>query len=151
MIMEEQIQIKFRLGSISEDSVKISLLQSCNDKLCPESIRFQFKVDVALDLEGETIMVVPHVRYKLNESTILQAEASFKYEVLGLKNNTSFDEDTGEIKQKADIIPTLVSASFSSLRGIIYSATKDSPLEKYPVPLVGIPALIQKIGVSVVK
>jgi len=149
--MEEQIQIRFKLDLISKEYIKVEIPQNIPIDLSSDDIRFQFKVDVVFNLREDTISVTPFVRYKLKDSDILNANASFEYKVPELKSITSFNKDTGEIKQKADIVPTLVSASFSSLRGIVYFATKGGPLERYPVPLVGISVLVQNLGVSIIE
>lgn len=149
--MEEQIQISFKLDTIKDEINHINISEATQKDLCPETLRFQFKVNVELNLTDETITVIPMVRYKCKEKEILNSESTFVYNVPGLKANTSFSSETGEIKQKADIIPTLVSASFSSLRGIIYSATKGTPIQGYPVPLVSMDNLISKIGVSIIE
>lgn len=149
--MEEQVQISFRLDSITNESVNINATDNVLKDMDPETIRFQYRVNVELNLSKETITVTPDVRYKCREVTILTSEAQFVYSVPGLKANTLYNSETGEIKQKADIIPTLASASFSSLRGMIHFATKETPVNEYPVPLVGIDSLIQKIGISVVE
>lgn len=149
--MEEQVQISFRLVTIKNEKNHINISEAIQKELDPETLRFQFKVNVELNLTDETITVIPMVRYKCKETEILNSESTFIYNVPGLKANTSFSSETGEIKQKADIIPTLVSASFSSLRGIIYLAAKGTPIQGYPVPLVGMDNLISKIGISVIE
>jgi len=149
--MEEQVQISFKLNSIGNESTTFNIQNEDIKIISHENIRFQFKVNVELNLHDETITVIPFVRYKCKETEILKSEAQFSFDVPGLKGNTSYDRETGEIQQKADIIPALVSASFSSMRGIIYSSTKDSVLSYYPLPLVEMDALLQKIGISVVE
>lgn len=149
--MEEQVQISFKLNSISSEFTTLNIQNENVMSISSDILRFQFKINVELNLHDEIINVIPFVRYKCKDIEILKSEALFSFDVPGLKSNTLYVKETGEIQQKADIIPTLVSASFSSMRGIIYSATKDSILKNYPLPLVGMDSLLQKIGISVVE
>ena len=52
---------------------------------------------------------------------------------------------------KVNIFPTLLSAAYSSLRGIVYARTLATPLEKYPIPIIDINTLLSKNGISIVE
>ena len=149
--MEEKTPISFRLNSILDESTSIKITKDITNQLSLETLRFQFKVNVELDLHNDKVSVTPFVRYKCKETEILSSSATFIYDIPGLKNNTDYDKTSGEINQQADIIPTLVSASFSSMRGIIFYATKNNILNSYPLPLVGLDSLLHKLGISVIE
>ena len=80
---------------------------------------------------------------------LFQAESKTVFVVNSLNEIINRDDSKNTITFSFDIVPTLVGASYSTLRGIVYKETKNGPLEKYPMPLMPMNVLVEKCVFSV--
>lgn len=147
--MEKEKPISIRICSVEETRVE----NNCGIKdlagLTEDSLAFQFKVNTAINLVNETITVFVSIRYKFENADLFQAGTKVVFEVSSLDKMVTRDSDNNTVTFSYDIIPTLVNASYGTLRGIVYKETKNTPLEKYPIPLMPMKVLVDKCVVAV--
>ena len=107
------------------------------------------KMETLLKMNEDLILVKPSVRLLYNESPVLTASVIVSYNVQTLDNAFSIDRDNQQINIKADILPSFIGAAYSTLRGIVYARTIDTPLATYPIPMIELQTLISKNAISV--
>jgi len=147
--MEKEKPINIKLLSVEETSI----VNNCGGKdltdLSEDVLGFQFKVDSMINLAKETMTVNTTIRYRYNNADLFQAGSKTVFVVTSLNEIVTRDDSKNTITFSFDIVPTLVGASYSTLRGIVYKETKNGPLEKYPVPLMPMKVLVEKCVFSV--
>lgn len=146
--MEEPNNIKFRLLSITnERTTSIADVPFINE----ESLKFQYKTGTIVKLGENIITVIPSIRYMDGDTFHFESSAEFNYSVLSLGDIMVVDKENNKLNVKANILPTLIGAAYSSLRGIVYARTLTTPLEKFPIPIIDINTLMLKNGISVLE
>ena len=148
--METPNNIKFRLVSITDEQTQSIPDGIDRSAISEESLQFQYKIETVIKFAGNTITVVPHIRYMLEGAVLFESSAAFNYSVLPLDAVMDVDQENKKLNMKVNILPTLLSAAYSSLRGIVYARTWATPLEKYPIPILDIDMLLSKNGLSVI-
>ena len=147
--METKNNIKYRIDSINQDDFSLNIegvdLSNMNDL----TLKFQYKMETLLKMNEDLILVKPSVRLLYNESPVLTASVIVSYSVQTLDNAFSIDRDNQQINIKADILPSFIGAAYSTLRGIVYARTIDTPLATYPIPMIELQTLISKNAISV--
>lgn len=147
--METKNNIKYRIDSISQEEFSLNIegvdLSNMNDL----TLKFQYKMETLLKMNEDLILVKPSVRLLYNESPVLTASVIVSYSVQTLDNAFSIDRDNQQINIKADILPSFIGAAYSTLRGIVYARTIDTPLATYPIPMIELQTLISKNAISV--
>lgn len=147
--METKNNIKYRIDSINQEEFSLNIegvdLSNMNDL----TLKFQYKMETILKMNEDLILVKPSVRLLYNESPVLTASVIVSYSVQTLDNAFSIDRDNQQINIKADILPSFIGAAYSTLRGIVYARTIDTPLATYPIPMIELQTLISKNAISV--
>lgn len=147
--METKNNIKYRIDSINQEEFSLNIegvdLSNMNDL----TLKFQYKMETLLKMNEDLILVKPSVRLLYNESPVLTASVIVSYSVQTLDNAFSIDRDNQQINIKADILPSFIGAAYSTLRGIVYARTIDTPLATYPIPMIEMQTLISKNAISV--
>ena len=147
--METKNNIKYRIDSINQEEFSLNIegvdLSNMNDL----TLKFQYKMETLLKMNEDLILVKPSVRLLYNESPVLTASVIVSYSVQTLDNAFSIDRDNQQINIKADILPSFIGAAYSTLRGIVYTRTIDTPLATYPIPMIELQTLISKNAISV--
>ena len=149
--MEDPNNIKFRLVSITNEKTSTIPEEVTISSISEESLQFQFKIGTVIKLAENTITVVPSIRYMFEGAVLFESSAEFNYSVLSLDAVMDVDKENKKLNMKVNLIPTLLSAAYSSLRGIVYTRTLATPLEKYPIPMIDINTLLSKNGISVIE
>lgn len=147
--METKANIKYRIRSISEKDFTLNIDQINVSALNEESLRFQYKIETLIKMSEDLVFVTPSIRFILGTTTILEASTTVCFDVQTLDNVFSVDKENHKINIKADILPSFVGASYSTLRGIVYAKTADTPLAQYPIPMIEIQTLMNKNAISV--
>ena len=146
---ETKNNIKYRIDSINQEEFSLNIegvdLSNMNDL----TLKFQYKMETLLKMNEDLILVKPSVRLLYNESPVLTASVIVSYSVQTLDNAFSIDRDNQQINIKADILPSFIGAAYSTLRGIVYARTIDTPLATYPIPMIELQTLISKNAISV--
>lgn len=147
--METKNNIKYRIDSINQEEFSLNIegvdLSNMNDL----TLKFQYKMETLLKMNEDLILVKPSVRLLYNESPVLTASVIVSYSVQTLEDAFSIDRDNQQINIKADILPAFIGAAYSTLRGIVYARTIDTPLATYPIPMIELQTLISKNAISV--
>ena len=147
--METKNNIKYRIDSINQEKFSPNIegvdLSNMNDL----TLKFQYKMETLLKMNEDLILIKPSVRLLYNGSPVLTASVIVSYSVQTLDNAFSIDRDNQQINIKADILPSFIGAAYSTLRGIVYARTIDTPLATYPIPMIELQTLISKNAISV--
>ena len=147
--METKNNIKYRIDSINQEEFSLNIegvdLSNMNDL----TLKFQYKMETLLKMNEDLILVKPSVRLLYNESPVLTASVIVSYSVQTLDDAFSIDRDNQQINIKADILPSFIGAAYSTLRGLVYTRTIDTPLATYPIPMIELQTLISKNAISV--
>ena len=147
--METKNNIKYRIDSINQEEFSLNIegvdLSNMNDL----TLKFQYKMETLLKMNEDLILVKPSDRLLYNESPVLTASVIVSYSVQTLEDAFSIDRDNQQINIKADILPAFIGAAYSTLRGIVYVRTVDTPLATYPIPMIELQTLINKNAISV--
>lgn len=147
--MEENINIRFRLQAI--ENAKFEPVEGIETMALEEAkLLFQYKIDTQIKLTDDVIRVIPQIRYSYEERIILSASAEFVYAVPGLQSVITVDKVNQQINVRADIFPSLVGTAYGTLRGIVYSGSVESPLVRFPLPMIEIQTLVEKNGITIV-
>ena len=149
--MEDPNNIKFRLVSIANEKTTTIPEGVDLSSISEESLQFQYKIGTVIKLTENTITVIPSIRYMFGGTVLFESRAEFNYSVLSLDAVMDVDKENKKLNMKVNIFPTLLGASYSSLRGIVYARTLATPLEKYPIPMIDINTLLSKNGISVME
>ena len=149
---EEQIQIQLKLKKVLEtgyffDSALLSSF--INLDLLKINIEFGFKIDVDISTNLFILHVLVRYQYpKENElEKILELTSSNYFEIENLDNLIEMSNDEG-IKDKANILPTLLGFSISTLRGILVVKTAGTVLADYPLPIVNPTDICKKTSID---
>ncbi len=151
MVMEDPNNIKFRLVSIANEKTTTIPEGIDLSSISEESLQFQYKIGTVIKLAENTITVVPSIRYMFGGAVLFESCAEFVYSVLSLDAVMDVDKENKKLNMKVNIFPTLLGAAYSSLRGIVYARTLETPLEKYPIPMIDLNTLLSKNGISVIE
>lgn len=147
--METKNNIKYRIDSINQEEFSLNIegvdLSNMNDL----TLKFQYKMETLLKMNEDLILVKPSVRLLYNDTPVLTASVIVSYSVQTLEDAFSIDRDNQQINIKADILPAFIGAAYSTLRGIVYVRTVDTPLATYPIPMIELQTLINKNAISV--
>lgn len=147
--MEKEKPINIKLFNVEE----LRTVNNCGGKdlagLSEDTLVFQFKVNAIMNLSKDTIAIFMAIRYKYENAELFQAESKMVFVVNPLNEIITRDDGKNTITFSYDIMPTLVGASYSTLRGIVFKETQNEPLEKFPLPLMPMKALIEKCIISV--
>ena len=147
--METKNNIKYRIDSITQEEFSLNIEGVDLSKMNDNTLKFQYKMETLLKMNENIILVKPSARLLYDDSPVLTASVIVSYSVQTLEDAFSIDRDNQQINIKADILPSFVGASYSTLRGIVYAKTAGTPLAQYPIPMIEIPTLMNKNAISV--
>lgn len=147
--MNDSQNIKFRLVSIVNERTTTNPEKVGSTPISEESLQFQYKVGTTIQLAENTITVVPGIRYMVDGSVLFESSADFIYSIPSLEEVINLDRENKKLNLKVNIFPTLLSAAYNSLRGIVYTRTLNTPLESYPLPMIEVNTLLSRNGISV--
>lgn len=148
--MENSDNVRFRLVSIENEEMKLWFNRLAPDDLNDRNLKFHYKIGTVIKLSEDSVVVVPSVRYTCMDNVILESSAEFVYSIQSLSAAMDVDRENKRILVKSNIFPSLLSSSFSTLRGMVHARMKDTPLAGFPVPIVGVDMLMRKNGISVI-
>ena len=147
--METRTNIRYKIHSIAENCCILNIDKINVSDINEESLRFQYKIETLIKMSENIILVTPSIRFILGDTTILEVSATISYDVQTLDEAFSVDKENHKINIKADILPSFVGASYSTLGGIVYAKTVGTPLAQYPIPMIEITTLMNKNAISV--
>jgi len=143
------VNIRFKLVSIENVQLKSSFDGFDFSSLDENSLKFQYKIDTVLKISEDIISVNPGIRYSYRDKELYVASAVFVFSIMNMDTAITVDKVNQQINVKADLFPSLLSAAYNTLRGIVFANTTDSDLRQYPLPMIDTKTLIDKNGISV--
>lgn len=120
------------------------------EKVSPQTLGFQYKLTTSLNMQDNTITVLPQVRYTFRDRELLEAGVAYRFGISDLHAVADIDSEGKKVRLNTIFISTLVGIAFSGLRGIVYEKTKGGVLESYPVPIVTMDALLKNNAIGIV-
>lgn len=147
--MENIVNIRFKLASIEQEKLTLNIQDIDVAKFDDNQLKFQYKIETLVQISKNTILVKPSIRYLYKETRLLELTVVLSFSIDNLSAVIEVDKENQTINTKADILPTLVSTAYSTLRGIVYARSSEIFLSKYPVPMIEVATLVQKNGITV--
>lgn len=148
--MEDKTNVKFRLVSIEGETIKQDFSDNALKNIEEQSLKFQYKIRTVIKMSEDTIIVIPSIRYSYNEKVIFESSAEFVYSIRTLAAAIDVDKENKKINVKSNIFPSLLGAAYSTLRGMSFVRSQETPLSKFPAPMVEVDTLLNRNGISVI-
>lgn len=148
--MEDSINIKLKLVSIENETVERNFDKYSVNDIDVHALKFQYKINTIIKMSENIVVVIPSMRYTYNDTIIFETSAEFVYSILTLSAAINIDKENKKINVKSDIFPSIIGPAYSTLRGMAFIRAKDTPVAKFPAPLIGIDTLIQRNGITVI-
>ncbi len=149
MKMQTNKNIKYKLSSIEHDSCILDTKDVDLSQLNEDRIKFQYKIEAIIKIAENLITISPGIRFIYNNTKILEASASVNFIIKPMEDAFLIDKENQKLDIKVDILPAMISASYSTLRGIVYSQTIGTPLSRFPIPLIESKTLTNKTAITV--
>ncbi len=149
--MEQTKSVSMYLLSIEETKVINNIGGKDLSNLSEKNLNIHFLIHSEVYKTNDEIHVSCAIKYTYDNQELFLAESKNKYHVEDLSDLVIKNDNDNTVGFKYDIIPTLINVSYGTLRGIVYKETKNSPLEKYPVPLIPLNILTEKSSLSIVE
>lgn len=147
--MNENVDVKFKLVSIYDEQYMPKSIEKDLSIIDGGALSFQYKIDTIIKMVENEILVIPHVRYAYKGEELFEANVTVKYSILNMDSAVSLDEEKNMVNFNADILPSLIGSAYSTLRGIVYVRTYGTSIGKFPLPMIEVKTLIEKMGLSV--
>ena len=133
--------IQFRLDRIEELTYSISGNSAYLIK--QDNLGVQFLVQTFLNKEANLVKLKVGAKYNLAETTILNLELLFVFNIDNMERFVNIDTENKQLKFNADLIPTFINVAIGGMRGVLFEKTKGTVFAKYPLPLVDLQELIK--------
>lgn len=147
--MEDNI-VRLKLVSIENETVKRNFDQHSVNDIDVHALKFQYKINTIIKMSENIVVAIPSIRYTYNDTIIFETSAEFVYSVLTLSDAITVDKEKKKINVKSDIFHSIIGSSYSTLRGMAFIRIKNTPVAKFPAPLIGINTLLQRNGITVI-
>lgn len=139
----KKLNIQMRLISVSE--MKFYMDQSIISNIeNPNMIQLGFQNVVFPDIQTNTIAINFGVQYSYNNEVALESIYKFSFYVENLNNYVDLQDD-GKFIVK-NIMPHMLSVAAGTMRGILVVKTIGTELSKYPLPMINIMELNDKLS-----
>lgn len=148
--MEEKTNIKFKLVSIDNEAVNQNFGSNGVADIKEQELKFQYKIETVIKMSEDIIVVVPSIRSVYNNDVVFEASAEFVYSVQTLAAAIDVDKENRKINVKSNIFPSLLGAAYSTLRGMAFIRSQETPLASFPAPMIEVDTLLNRNGISVV-
>ena len=147
--MENIINVKFRIKSIEKEEYSTTIDGIDLSAMDESNLAFQYRISTEFNLTEDEIVVRPEIRYKYNQTQVFVGGADVVFYVQDLSSIVKIDSDKMQLDISVDILPTLLSAAYSTLRGLVHTQLIGTPLASFPIPLLEVNNLLTKNGLSV--
>ncbi len=147
--MEVRTNVKFKLVSIENEIMNKDFGKDILENIDEQVLKFQYKMATVIKMSEDIIIVIPSFRYLYNDKVVFEASAEFIYSIRTLAAALDIDRDNRKINVKSDIFPSLLGTSYSTLRGMAFERMLQTPLAKYPAPVIEVDTLLNRNGISV--
>lgn len=134
--MEKQDNTSIRLSAIKEMSFEKNWSDETLKNLTQDNIRIYYRTGALIHTAKDMITVTVGIRYNIEDIELFTLDISLNYDIHHLSKIMTIDENKHELVFDNDILPTLFSAAIGTLRGVLYSKTIGTELEKFPMPMV---------------
>ena len=143
--------IHYNLQSI-DDGVYIdnSRPTEMTDGFSAETLGFQYKLTTRLNLQDNTIIISPQVRYAFQGKVLMETSVSYRFRVSDLHVVAEIDKEENKVRLDTIFMSTLIGIAFSGLRGIVHERAKGGILAAYPVPVIIMDDLLKNNAIQVV-
>lgn len=110
--------------------------------LTPDTLRVAHSVAIIV-LGDEDLGVEIGLKYGNEEKTFSEIRVEFCFGVIGLQKILKIDQETKQVELDESLLRVIVPVAFSTARGYMSAKLENSPLARYPFPIIGIDALIK--------
>ena len=141
--------IQFRLDRIEELTYSIS--GNSAEIINQDNLGVQFLVQTFLNKEANLVKLKVGAKYNLAETTILNLELLFVFNIDNMERFVNIDTENKQLKFNADLIPTFINVAIGTMRGIIVAKTAGTSLAKYPLPMLDAQAVLHSMMANMQK
>ncbi|GEM_PF-6999277 len=124
------IEVKYTTSSVLKEK---SITENINYKT-------EWKAD---NLEGDSIKLSLRFHYIYKGEDVFFYECAFIYNIKNKAEIILFSDT--DIKDRVDILPILISISYSTMRGMIAIRLKDTVLQDMPIPIINPEEAFKKV------
>ena len=145
---EETKQFMLSITGMQEVSFKFNAEYDYST-LNANNLSFGIKYNVNPNKESETVRLTVSIIYETSDRKEFLAEHSLmiEFHIIGLAELITIGEDGEESIDKSAAI-SLLNISIGALRGAFFLRMKDTPLSKYPIPLISNQLLDRELDVA---
>lgn len=100
-----------------------------------DTLHFLYSTETRLEPSQDRVLVEAYAQYFSGETTLMQMEAVIPFVVPGLVRKYRIDHKTNEIVFRNNLIPTLLSITSGTVRGLVAAKVQTTSLADYPLPV----------------
>lgn len=141
--------IRFGLRSIHEDSFSCADESTLHEDIPVESLQYRYGTTTTINISENVIIIQAEINYFTSAINLIELKVSLLFQVDSLNSIISYNSETREISFTPDILPTFLSITCGTIRGILHEKVKGNSLEGYPLPLISMPALTKNNNIIV--
>lgn len=145
---EETKQFMLSITAMQEVSFRFNAEYDYST-LNADNLSFGIRYNIIPNKESETVRLTVSIVYETSDRKVFLAEYSLmiEFRIIKLAELITTAEDGEEVIDKSAAI-SLLNISIGSLRGAFFLRMKDTPLSKYPLPLIPDYLLEKELDVS---
>lgn len=143
------IEVQLQLLKVQEIGCSINTnILSPENKFDPRNLKIDFGINIKLNLEEEIFILTVMVKYNYDikgvSNNVLELTSENQFKVLDLKNLIII-KSNGDFEDKANLLPTLLGLSISTIRGMLVVKTAGTILANPPLPIVNPTEILKSI------
>lgn len=145
--METKNRINFSLLSINEEKFEIE-----DNLVIPDNpLAVQYLIESEIRPESDSIYVRTGIRYLIDKDVICECILGMHFAIENFKSVISIDEESKRINFSSNLMPTFWGITYGALRGVLFEKVKNTPMERFPLPLISMEQLEKMNHFRVVK
>lgn len=133
--MNSEIQISLEIASITEEGFTPVRIDCVPGKDAKNHMKVSTQILTEVDSKNHLIKIHSAVKYQVQDVIVLSLAICVAYRVSPFNELISVDREKKQISFSADFIPTLLSTTYDTLRGVFYEKTKGTIMSDFSVPL----------------
>lgn len=146
--MEENNNILINIKEINETSFTLRPLPLPIEQIqFGENLSFGFGFGFDINLEKEEFVFKTAIKYQIVdfENPVIELEAGMVFDIKNLAKVVQSDNE-GQYQINDEFLATLAGICIGTVRGILATNTKGSPLAKYPLPILNPKELLAQMN-----
>ncbi|MFW5879346.1 MAG: hypothetical protein ACOCUV_00835 [bacterium] len=146
--MKNTENVSMQLTEIKEVECTIKALPVHSDNIVfGKDLVLGLGVKFKTELENEILRIRFLVKYVMNSTNenLVKLEAELVFKIKNMNSVVKADNETNKINFQDSFLKALIVESIGTTRGILFSKTKGTDLEKFPLPLLNAQDIINQM------